>query len=400
MGLLSRLGLSNTGTVGPDANPGDPDGVEFVDFEPSFSGNRAAVVPSPWSGWPSEWGVPNWDQGRFDNLVDTAWACVDLNAKVLSTMPVYIVRNGEIKGGTQPSWLRNPDPSIYTSWHEFAKQLFWDFQLGEAFVMPTDWDALGFPSRFRVIPPHLVNAELIDGRRRYNIGAVDVTEDILHIRYKSSTDGARGVGPLESGRNRVIAAGVLERYATELAMGGGIPYYALTVQRRLSKTEADDLLEQWWQSRRDNLGKPAILSGGVDAKQLQLSPQDMALLDLAQFNEARIAVDLGVPPFLVGLPTPDSMTYSNVSQIFDFHDRASLRSLATHVMAALSGWLLPRRQALEMNRDEYSRPAFNERTGAYVQLVQNGILSPDEVRTMERFTGEAPAQALTGVEEQ
>jgi HK97 family phage portal protein len=202
---------------------------------------------------------------------------------------------------------------------------------------------------------------------------------------------------LESGKARLVAAGVLARYATEIAEGGGIPYYALEVPRRLTKTEADDLLQQWWDSRTRNLGKPAVLSGGVTAKQLQMTPQDMALLELAQFNESRIAILLGVPPFLLGLPSGgDSMTYSNVSSLFDFHDRAGLKPKAVHVMSALSGWALPRGQSAELNRDEYSRPAFKERAEAYEKLVAIGVLDREEIRTMERFIGTESAEALTG----
>jgi phage portal protein BeeE len=123
----------------------------------------------------------------------------------------------------------------------------------------------------------------------------------------------------------------------------------------------------------------------------------MALLELAQFNESRIAIMLGVPPFLVGLPSGgDSMTYSNVTSLFDFHDRSSLRPKASMAMAALSNWALPRGQAAELNRDEYTRPAFGERALAYKTLWETGAISPEEIRAMERLNGPAPAVALTG----
>jgi hypothetical protein len=50
----------------------------------------------------------------------------------------------------------------------------------------------------------------------------------------------------------------------------------------------------------------------------------------------------------------------------------------------------------ELNRDEYTRPSFNERAVAYVQLVGAGIMSKEEVRMAERLSGPAPAQAMTG----
>ena len=83
----------------------------------------------------------------------------------------------------------------------------------------------------------------------------------------------------------------------------------------------------------------------------------MALVELIQFNESRIAVLLGVPPFLVGLPSGgDSMTYSNVTSLFDYHWRSGLRPKATAVMAGLSEWLLPRGTTVEVNKDAYVQP--------------------------------------------
>jgi HK97 family phage portal protein len=169
---------------------------------------------------------------------------------------------------------------------------------------------------------------------------------------------------------------------------GAIPKYILETDQPMTKEQAQKLLEQWWASRMSNLGqawKPAVLTGGVKAKPLQLTPQEMGLADQAQYNEARIAVLLGVPPFLLGLPTNESMTYSNVSQVFDFHDRRYLKTAATRVMSALSGWALPRGQSVELNRDEYSRPALAERAEAYTKLAALGVLSRAEIRVMERL---------------
>jgi HK97 family phage portal protein len=356
---------------------------------------------SPWSGWPAEWAVPNWDFGsRFNELVDVAWACLDLNASVLSAMPVYRTRGGDVIEPT--SWMTNPDPTIYTSWHEFAKQLFWDYQLGEAFVLPV---ARGFDDRpltFRVVPPWMMHVEMKGGVREYRLGGQsgpDVSDEILHIRYKSSTDGAHGVGALECAGGRMLTAGVLAKYVREIASTGGVPAYTLETDQSLSEDEAQDLLNQWVASRAMNLGAPPVLDNNVTLKtHLAMSPKDMAMLELNEFTEARIAVLLGVPPYLVALAQSngDSTPYANVTQVFDFHDRASLKTKATHVMSALSYWALPSTQRAELNRDEYTRPPFAERAEAYVKLVAAGIMSVDEVRTAERLNGPAPALAITG----
>ena len=83
----------------------------------------------------------------------------------------------------------------------------------------------------------------------------------------------------------------------------------------------------------------------------------MALVELAQYTDAKIAVLLGVPPPLVGLPTAgDSLTYNTALMALDQHWRIGLRPTATAVMAGLSEWLLPRGTTVELNSDNYVQP--------------------------------------------
>ena len=50
------------GSVGEGYRPGDPDGgIEFQGFDTLTEKRSLPVaVPSPWSGWPKEWGT-GWD---------------------------------------------------------------------------------------------------------------------------------------------------------------------------------------------------------------------------------------------------------------------------------------------------------------------------------------------------
>lgn len=382
------------GTVGPpSAVPGDPSGV-LVSGEsgPPFPPSR--VVPSPWSGWPAEWATPAWNGQTPTSLGDTAWLCLDLNASVLATMPPYLV---DAAPTLSADWLNNPDPDVYASWEDFAKSLFWDYMLGEAFVLCTARYSTQYPARFHVVPPWAVSVELAAGRRFYRIGDVDVTDDMLHLRYRSSVDQARGTGPLDVGALRLVAAEVLTRYGTKLA-ATGIPAGTLEHPEELTEQQSQELQQQWVQARLSTIGEPAVLSGGLKWNATQLNPTEMALVDLLTFNEARIAVLLGVPPFLVGLPSAgDSMTYSNVTSVFDFHWRGGLRPKAQAVMAGLSQWLLPRGTRVELNRDAYIQPEPLER--AQTAQILSGIVDPatgqqaltvDEIRAAERLDDSIP----------
>jgi HK97 family phage portal protein len=375
---------SAPGTVGPpSAVPGDPHGVEVVGESPG-AGRLPPVGVAAWSGWPAEWSTPNW-QGHVQSLTDTAWACLDSNASILSTMPPYLIGQAD---SLSADWLHNPDPDQYASWEEFAKQLFWDYQAaGESFVLCTARYATGWPARFHVVPPWHVDADIGGGgMRRYAIGERDVTPDVLHVRYTSHVGDAHGHGPLEVGGPRLVAASALARYAYSVANGGGVPNSVLLHPSRLNAQQAADLQTQWVNARVSQIGLPAVLSGGVDFKTLSFSPKDLALVELGQWNESRIAVLLGVPPFCMALPSGgDPMTYSNVSSLFDYRWRAGLRPIAQAVMSALSGWALPRGTTVELDRDEFIRPDPYVRAQAAEKWVAMGALTADEVRQRERF---------------
>lgn len=408
MGFWSRVfGIDAIAAITPnengplDYNPGDPDGLEIAPNPVSSPEQRSlpAALTSPWDGWPTGWATPNWNQPFFDgasNLVDIAWQCLDLNSNIVSSMPVYHLHRNRI---VEPRrWMINPDPDIYSCWQEFAKQLFWDYQMGEAFVMPFASDFDGKPSRFRVIPPFLFDVEMQKGKRVYKLGGYDVTGEVLHIRYSGNTTMPRGRGPLEVAGAKITQIKLLQRYANNMAETGGVPLYWIGIDRKITPSEGRDLLESWIETRSQNSGHPAILGAGAKLNQARtMDAKEMGLLEISQFSESRIAGLLGVPPFLVGLAgASGSLTYSNISDLFDFHDRSSLRPKTRMIMESLTQWSLPGGHAAEFNRDDYTRLPLDQRVRAYKDLIEMEILTPEEVRIMERFYGPAAAGALTG----
>jgi HK97 family phage portal protein len=359
------------------------------------------LQPSAWSGYPAEWSTAFDSYGlRMGNLVDTAWDAIDLNTRVLASMPAYRVRAGTALPPV--SWMIMPAQGMYASWSEFIKEVFWHFHLGETFILSLARNAQNYPAAIAVVPPWLVKHERGHG---YSIDGYDLTdpEDLLHIRYARSGHGWRGVGPLEQAGARVTAAKLQERYQADYLQSGGIPHYAIETDRPLNPTQIDAAKVEFAASRAGaGPSDPAVLGGGMHLNAVQQAPiRDVMLLELQQFNEARIAVKLGVHPYMLGLPANDPMTYKSVEMLFDFHHRSCLRPMAAAVMTALSNWALPAGQSIELNADEYTRPPLDQRAAAYQVLVTLGVLSVDEVRAMERFGADDNADisavtALTG----
>jgi hypothetical protein len=133
---------------------------------------------------------------RCEQVVDVAFACLDLTSNIISSMPVCRLRNSNIIEPT--TWMTNPDPTIYTSWNEFAKRSGGITRWVKR--SSADGERGGpLPFDVPVMPPWLIHVEMRERAAAISGGTNgrDVTDDILHIRYKSTIDNARGVGLLE-----------------------------------------------------------------------------------------------------------------------------------------------------------------------------------------------------------
>jgi HK97 family phage portal protein len=208
-----------------------------------------------------------------------------------------------------------------------------------------------------------------------------------------------GLSPLSAAAGNLRSAAAYEQYGANLAEGGGIPWGVLSTDQRLSARQARLAREQYREQRSDLSGDPVVLGMGLSLDMLNLSPRDMALLDLRVFDEQRIASVQGVPPWLVGLPQPEGMTYANAMALFSFHWRR-LRPIAKRMTNALSSWALPRGRRCSLNAGDYVQPDLGERTTAYAAMNAAGALTDDEWRALENLpplTAEQKAElAATG----
>jgi HK97 family phage portal protein len=396
--------------VGPNMSEGfGNQHVMYPADQPAVYAEPALPPPvMPWSGWPVEWSTPTWGSGAggwasMVARISVVFGCIDLNSSLLSTMPPYRVVNQVVQASLP--WMRNPQPEVYTGWIEAMKQVvaaYWGG--GEAFLWCTSRYSDNSVRTWVMLNPEWVSTEMFGQTRRHYLGNVgqgpDITDDVLHLRYSSWPGVARGVGPLEALANNIVGVEAMERYQSQLASRGGIPWGVLTSPGNLTRDQAEEQRTAFVNARLSAMGAPAVLSGGVTLTPFNITPRDMALLELRQMDEARISTVLGVPPMLMGLPSGgDSMTYRNADSIYDFHWRAYLRPKAAYIGEAISQWALPGQQNIEFNRDEYTRPSLDQRAVIYNTLFNifdpitgERALTIDEIRAQERFVDEDAAE--------
>lgn len=392
-----------SGSVGPNVPEGYGDTHALY---PEGSLETSGIMPDvqAWQGWPTGWQTPLWNgQTEFSRLVSTLWTCIDLNTRQLASFPIYGVKG--VKVVPLPDWSNNPEPEMYSDWTECAKQMFNTYQAhGEIILWATGRyrdglgpNGIGSVARFVVLNPAHINIELSDGVIEYSLQGRKLDRaDICHIKYQSRPTNLRGIGPLEWVAQSVASAAALETMNTNLATRGGIPWAVLKSQRKLNGKESRDLQSAWVAGAMNRAGAPAVLSGTLELETLTVSPREMMMLEQRIFDETRIAAAFGVPPYLVGLPQPDGLTYSNAVMLLDFHWRTTLRTAAGAVASAMSNWLLPRGTRFEFNRDDYVRQDDATRANTDATLFNlidefgNRAKTIDEIRMGNRLLPNDP----------
>lgn len=209
------------------------------------------------------------------------------------------------------------------------------------------------PDRMRVIP----STDGVVSAYRYQAGQthVDYTvspvtgyADVLHLKAFHPLDDWYGMSPLEAAAVSVDQHNDAARWNASLLQASGRPSGALVF--RPAHSDAPDTLtdaqranlrselEQYY-TGSDRAGRPLVLEGGLDWREMSLSPKDMDWLAGKDVSAREIALAFHVPPQLIGID--GSLTFANFEQArLALYDDAIL-PLVEHVKAELNAWLAP-----------------------------------------------------------
>ena len=122
-----------------------------------------------------------------------------------------------------------------------------------------------------------------------------------------------------------------------------------------------------------NAGRPLLLEGGLDWKPLSLTPKDMDFIEAKNSAAREIALALGVPPMLLGIPGDN--TYSNYQEAQRTFWRQTVLPLVTRTARAFSAWLSPAwAPGLDLRPDLDSIEALSsEREALWTRLDQGEL---------------------------
>jgi HK97 family phage portal protein len=210
--------------------------------------------------------------------------------------------------------------------------------------------------------------------------------DVLHIPGLGF-DGLVGYSPIAMAKNAIGLAIATEEYGSKFFANGATPSGVLEHPGTIKDPER--LRESWQKtfggSRNSN--KTAILEEGLKYKPISISPNEAQFLETRKFQINEIARIFRVPPHMIG--DLEKSSFSNIEQ----------QSLE-FVKYTLDPWVVRWEQALhrillkpdekpvfffKFNVDGLLRGDYQSRMSGYAVGIQNGFMSPNDVRELENM---------------
>ena len=307
----------------------------------------------------AQWARRDFNKSALEGYQQSAVvnACVYLTAKAAMSVPLAVM-SGEVEIETGPLNKLLNRPNVMTSGEAFIQALVSDMMLGgECFIERVDlagkprelWRHQ--PGRVSVVPgpaglPQAYEINISGSKRRID---VDLTRDklqLLHIKDYHPTDDWRGMSSIDPAAFAIdMHTGGL-RWNNALLANGAQPSGALIYAPKEGSEKLDD--DQWARLRTElnesfsgakNAGKPLLLDGGLDWKEMGFSPKDMNFEEGMNVAARLIALAFGVPPLILSIPGDN--TFANYTEANKAFYRQSVLPMLGHICKELSWWLGP-----------------------------------------------------------
>jgi HK97 family phage portal protein len=205
------------------------------------------------------------------------------------------------------------------------------------------------PDRMKIVPgpdgwPEAYDYSVSGQTVRFEQETGAPVRPILHVALFHPLNDHYGMSPLEPaaiGIDLHNAAGAWNKALLDNSAcpSGALVYTAKDGQ--LTPEQYERLkgeLEASFQGAK-NAGRPLLLEGGLDWKAMAFSPKDMDFIAAKHVAAREVALALGVPPMLLGIPGDN--TYSNYAEANRSFWRQTVLPLVKRTAKVLSGWLAP-----------------------------------------------------------
>lgn len=176
----------------------------------------------------------------------------------------------------------------------------------------------------KVHHPDYVQPRRFNGRLVYDVMDLETNntytvdqDDMLHFSG-FGFNGLHSISAIQQAARTAVGNSLVAGDLSGRTMGeGAIPQIALTIPGKMSEPTKEALRESYAATYggADKRKLPLVLTEGIQAKELSLSPIDLQLLESRRFEREDICQALGVPPVLIGDNDKTSSWGTGIEQI-------------------------------------------------------------------------------------
>lgn len=327
--------------------------------------------------------------------ISSVWRCVEILANTISTLPLFAYENG--KNGQRDLaresslWnLLHESPNSRMTPCEFWNAVILNLALRGNGYARIDRSANGEAYSLWPMPTDQVEPVVLDDGTMvyyYRIGsdlAVLSEQNVLHL--KGMGNGTVGLSKLDYMKATTSEISNSQNAANKLFTTGGKPTGVLMVDSILKKEQREAIQRNFAEMAAGSTARLYVLEANMKYQQINLTPEDMQLLESRHYGVEEIGRWFGIPSVLINHSSVTAWG-SGIFEIIEGFYKFTIRPLLINIEQAIrkrvftSGQRV--RYSAEFNFDALLRASLKDRMEIYARAVQNGLKTRNECRQLE-----------------
>ena len=341
----------------------------------------------------------------------TVWACVRLRSETIASLPFHLRDDNKELAKDHPLYrIIHDQPNADMTASEFWEAMVASQELNGNAYSYINRNAVNAVSSLDFLDPELMDVS------RSTTGEINYTykkgtknevnyneEDILHLKG-FSLDGLVGLSAIRY-QSDVIGGQIdannaaNSEFKNNLKAGG----FLKTGETKLTNEQRDRLRNNLATfGEPQNAGKWMVLESGMEpasASSIRISAQDAQLLENRRFGIEEICRTFKTPPQLIYHMDKASSWASSLEQMNLGYLTYGLRPTLVRIEQMVSRKLLTpeerKKYSPKFSVEGLLRADSSGRASFYSQLLQNGVITRNEVRALEDLPEHAGADQLT-----
>jgi HK97 family phage portal protein len=310
-------------------------------------------------------GKPHWTSREYEKFADEAYVknviahrAINMIAQAAASVPWALYKiNGrnKVRIYDHPLLKLLTRPNPFYAGAEFFENIYaYKLISGNAFIEAVGKDAVA-PRELHILRPDRVNI-ISDGsgnvigykykvknlEKLYPLNKITGQTKVLHIKNFHPLDDFRGLSSVEAAAFSIDQHNQAAAWNKSLLENAARPSGALILKgHNISddqyvrlKHQVDEIF-----AGAKAAGRPMLLEGGLEWKEMGLSPRDMDFIEAKNSAARDIALSFGVPPQLLGIPGDN--TYSNMQEARLALWEETIIPLLDNLTDSLNHWLSP-----------------------------------------------------------